>query len=203
MFRDVPLPAVLDELLRAAELPADTPQLSSDRRPGGFDPSQVMSLVMGSSIGGSAAGIVTGVGVATGAILGTAVTGVATTIGIPFTVVGAGGWFAINRYYRQNMLEKTRLLGEVPRLAQAERAVIADYLDARLRRVKPEIVVTYRAQLQDSLATLQQLIRESQAQEQLSAQASQQRIDALKRDITAIDKQLEDIDGSLTKLRLL
>ncbi|MBP1135058.1 hypothetical protein JOE31_001290 [Arthrobacter sp. PvP023] len=203
VFRDVPLPAVLDDILRAAELPGDTPQLSSERRPGGFDPSQVMSLVMGSSIGGSAAGLVTGVGVATGAIVSTAVAGFATTIGIPFTVLGAGGWFAINRYYRQNMLEKTRLLAEIPRLAQAERAVVADYLDARLRRLKPEIVVTYRTQLQDSLAALQQLIRESQAQEQLSAQASQQRIDALKRDIATIDKHLADIDGSLTKLHLL
>lgn len=192
LFREIPLPAVLNELLNAGERPADTPHMGSEKHHTGFDPTVAMSLVVGSSMGRSAVTLL-GAGALTGAT--------ALTVGIPVAVAGAGGWFAVNRFYRQNMLEKNRLLAEIPRLAQAERAVIADYLDSRLRRLKPEIVVTYRTQLQDSLTGLQQLIQESQAQEQLSVQASMQRSEALKREVAMIDKQLADIDAGLTNLR--
>lgn len=198
LFRDIPLPAVLNELLSARERPADSPHMGSEKSHTGFDPTVAMSVVVGSNMGRSVAALLGG-GVLTG---GVALTGAAAlTVGIPVAVVGAGGWFAVNRFVRQNMLEKNRLLAEIPRLAQAERAVITDYLDTRLRRLKPEIVVTYRAQLQDSMAGLQQLIQESQAQEQLSAQASLQRIEALKHEVALLDKQLADIDTSLGKLR--
>ena len=60
-----------------------------------------MSAVMGTSIGTSMA-----------TVLGTTLAGVA----IPLAVAGAGGWLAFNRYYRQNMLERTRLQAEIPRL---------------------------------------------------------------------------------------
>ncbi|WP_160663909.1 hypothetical protein [Pseudarthrobacter sp. ATCC 49987] len=187
-FREVPLPAVLNELLSAAGAPADQPHLGSERRGAGFDPTVVMSVVMGSSIGTSIAGL-----------LGVAVSGAA----VPLAVAGAGGWFAFNRYYRQNVLERTRLQAEVPRLAQLERAVIADYLDARVRRLKPELVVTYRTQLQASLGGLQQLIQESQAQERLSAEESQRRIEELQREVATIDKQVAEIDESLAHLHHL
>ena len=81
--------------------------------------------------------------------------------------------------------------------------MIADYLEARVRRLKPELVVTYRTQLQESLAGLQQLIQESQAQERLSAEESQQRVEALQREVATIDKQLAEIDESLTHLHHL
>ena len=163
-FRDVPLPAVLVDLLGDSTSPTDNPHLGSERRGAGFDPTVVMSVVMGSSIGTSMAGL-----------FGLAVAGAA----IPLAVAGAGGWLAFNRYYRQNMLERTRLQSEIPRLAQLERAVIADYLDARVRRLKPELIVTYRTQLQESLTGLQQLIQESQALERLSAEESQRQVEAL------------------------
>ena len=162
MFRDIPLPAVLKELLSAGERPADTPHIGSEKSHTGFDPTVAMSVVVGSNMGRSVA--------ASSCWRRADRRAGALTVGIPVALAGAGGWFAVNRLFRQNMLEKNRLLAEIPRLAQAERAVIiGDYLDSRLRRLKPEIVVAYRAQLQDPLAGLQQLIQESQAQEQLSA----------------------------------
>ena len=204
LFRDIPLPAVLNELLSAGERPGDTPHMGSEKHHTGFDPTVAMSVMVGSNMGRAVAGLLTSGATLAGAWGRTLVFGdipAATLASIPIAVVGAGGWFAVNRLFRQNMLEKTRFLAEIPRLAQAERAVITDYLDARLRRLKPEIVVAYRAQLQDSLAGLQQLIQESQAQEQLSAQASLQRIEALKHEVTLIDKQLADIDSSLANLK--
>ncbi|WP_427006358.1 hypothetical protein [Pseudarthrobacter sp. H2] len=198
LFRDIPLPAVLNELLGAGERPADTPHMGSEKSHTGFDPTVAMSVVVGSNMGRAVAALVSSSALTGGVVL----TGAAALpVVIPVAVVGAGGWFAVNRFFRQNMLEKNRLQTEIPRLAQAERAVITDYLDSRLRHLKPEIVVAYRAQLQDSLAGLQQLIQESQAQEQLSAQASLQRIEALKHEVALLDKQLADIDASLANLR--
>jgi hypothetical protein len=196
LFRDIPLPAVLNELLDAGERPEDTPHMGSEKQHTGFDPTSAMSLVMGSTMGRSVAALIPALGVG-GTLLGIPIA----TLSIPLTVAGAGGWFAVNRFYRQNVLEKNRLLAEIPRLAQTERAVIMDYMDSRIRHLKPEIVVTYRAQLQDALTRLQHLIQESQAQEQLSAQAAMQRIEALKREVAMIDKELADIDASLTNLR--
>ncbi|WP_306923041.1 hypothetical protein [Arthrobacter globiformis] len=196
LFREIPLPDVLNELLSRGERPADTPHMGSEKHHTGFDPTVAMSFVMGSTMGRSVAGILPALGVGA-TVLGLPVA----ALTVPFAVAGAGGWFAVNRFYRQNMLEKSRLLAEIPKLAQAERATIGDYLDSRLRRLKPEIVVTYRAQLQESSTRLQQLIQESQAQEQLSARASEQRIDALKHEVAVVEKQLEDIDASLAKLR--
>lgn len=184
-FREVPLPAVLDELLSAAGAPADQPHLGSEKHRAGVDPTVVMSVVMGASIGTTMA-----------TFLGTALAGAA----VPLAVAGAGGWIAFNRYYRLNALERTRLQAEIPRLAQLERAVIADYLDARVRRLKPELVVTYRTQLQESLAGLQQLIQESQAQERLSAEEAERRVEALKRKVATTDQQIAEIDESLTHL---
>jgi len=185
VFRGVPLPEILDDILNSSARPTDTIHMGSEKHGAGFDPSLVMSIVMGSSMGTSVAGLLSG-----GAAW-------------PLALLGAGGWFAVNRFYRQNMLEKNRLLGELPRLAQAERAIITDYLEARLRRLKPEIVVAYRAQLQKSLTELQQLIRESQVQEQLSAQARESQLGSLKREIGQIEGLLADVDSSLVKLRSL
>lgn len=196
LFQEIPFPAVLHDLLASDERPAASPHMGSEKHHGGFDPAVAMSLVMGSSMGRSVAALLPALGMG-GVLFGIPIA----AVGIPLTVAGAGGWYAVNRYYRPNMQEKTRLLTEIPRLAQSERAVISDYLDSRLRHLKPEIVVTYRAKLQDSLAHLQQLIQECQAQEQLSAQASMQRIDALKHDVAMIDKLLTDIDASLANLR--
>lgn len=195
LFREIPLPAVLNQLLTAREHPTDSPHMGSEKSHTGFDPTVAISLMVGSNMGRSVVTLLP-------ALVGSALLGVPiAALSIPVAVAGAGGWFAVNRFYRQNMLEKNRLLAEIPKLVQAERAVIGDYLDSRLRRLKPEIVVTYRAQLQESLTGLQQLIQESQAQEQLSAQASMQRIEALKREVATIDKQLADIDRSLINLR--
>lgn len=195
VFRGVPLPGILDDILNSSERPTDTMHMGSEKHGAGFDPSLVMSIVMGSSMGTSVAGLLSG-----GAA---AATGSLAAAAWPLAVLGAGGWFAVNRFYRQNMLEKNRLLGELPRLAQAERAIITDYLEARLRRLKPEIVVAYRAQLQKSLTDLQQLIRESQVQEQLSAQARESQLVSLKREIGQIEGLLADVDSSLVKLRSL
>jgi cytochrome c len=115
-------------------------------------------------------------------------------------VLGAGGWFAVNKLYRHNMLEKSRLQTEIPRLSQAERAIIADYVDTRIRSLKPELVTSYRVQLQESLTRVQQLLREHQAQEQQSAQATQQRIEGLRREVRLVENQLAAVDGSLVKL---
>lgn len=196
LFRDIPLPAVLNELLSAGERPADTPHMGSEKSHTGFDPTVAMSVVVGSNMGRSVITLLPALGLA-GGLFGVPIA----ALSVPIAVAGAGGWFAVNRFFRQNMLEKNRLLAEIPRLAQAERAVFTDYLDSRLRRLKPEIVVTYRAQLQDSLAGLQQLIQDSQAHEQLSAQVSLQRIEALQHEVALLDKQLADIDTSLGKLR--
>jgi hypothetical protein len=195
LFSDIPLPAVLDGLLTAGERPSEAPHMGSEKSHTGFDPTVAMSLMVGSNMGRSIVTLLPALGL--GALFGIPM-GV---LGIPVAVAGAGGWFAVNRFYRENMLEKNRLMAEIPKLAQAERAVIGDYLESRLRRLKPEIVVTYRAQLQESLSGLQQLIQESQAQEQLSAQASVRRIEALQHEVATIDKQLADIDKSLLNLR--
>lgn len=187
VFRGVSLPAVLHEVLTTSVHPTHEHQLGSGRKGPGVDPGLVMSILRGSSMGGAVAGLA-GVG-----------GGPATAIAL----LGAGGWFAVTRLYRQNMVEKTRLLAEIPRLAQAERAVIGDHLENRMRRLKPELVVSYRTQLQESLAGVQQLIHESQQQLQLSAQSARQRTDALQRELEAVGEQLSSIDDALEKMRLL
>lgn len=197
LFRDIPLPAVLNELLMAGERPSETPHMGSEKSHTGFDPTVAMSLMVGSNMGRSVVTLLPALGLGGAALLGLPLA----ALSIPITVAGAGGWYAVNRFYRQNMLEKNRLMSEIPKLAQSERAVIGDYLDSRLRRLKPEIVVTYRAQLQDSLTRLQQLIQESQAQEQLSAQAALERLESIKREVSTIDKHMADVDRSLMKLR--
>jgi len=197
LFRDIPLPAVLSELLTVDGGPSETPHMGTEKSHAGFDPTVAMSLMVGSNMGRSVVTLLPALGLGGAALLGIPLA----ALSIPITAAGAGGWFAVNRFYRQNMLEKNRFLAEIPKLAQAERALIGDYLDSRLRRLKPEIVVTYRAQLQESLTGLQQLIQESQAQEERSAQASIQRIAAVKSEVSTIDRELMDIDTHLKKLR--
>ena len=195
LFREIPLPAVLSELLTAGEHPLESPHMGSEKSHTGFDPTVAMSLMVGSNMGRTVVTLLP-------ALVGSALLGIpVAALSIPVAVAGAGGWFAVNRFYRQNMLEKTRLMTEIPKLAQAERAVITDYLESRMRQLKPEIIVTYRAQLQESMTGLQQLIQDSQAQEQLSTQESRRHIEALKHEVANIDKQLADIDKSLANLR--
>jgi hypothetical protein len=191
-FRDVSLPEVLGEVLSSSSRPDHNHQLGSERQRVGFDPSMAISLMMGASMGGAAAGLLGGSTVVAGAI--------SSPIAVPLAVLGAGGWFAVNKLYRHNMLEKSRLQTEIPRLSQAERAIIADYVDTRIRSLKPELVTSYRVQLQESLTRVQQLLRERQAQEQQSAQATQQRIDGLRREVRLVENQLAAVDGSLVKL---
>lgn len=186
LFRGVALPAVLHELLSTSLRPDPGHGISQEKPTTGFDPALVVAVLMGSSMGTQMAGIL-GAGI----------------VAPPLVILGAGGWFIVNRFHRQNLQEKNRLLGEISRLAQAERAVIAEHLDARLRHLKPEIVVSYRAQLQESLTAVQQLIHVAQAREQLTAQATQQRVDALSKQVRALDKQVAEIEDTLAKLRSL
>lgn len=199
LFRGVDLPAVLHQLLAHGLDPEAAHRFNHEKPKTGFDPMLVMSVVMGSSMGTAVAGM----GSSMAGILGASTAGMLGIIAPPLVILGAGGWFVVNRSYRQNLQEKNRLVGEISHLAHTERAVIAEHLDARLRHLKPEIVVFYRTQLQESLTTVQQLIREVQAREQLTHQAAQQRVDLLTRDLHAVEKHLVDIDEALTKLRSL
>lgn len=199
LFRGVDLPAVLHQLLAHGLDPEADHRFNHEKPKTGFDPMLVMSVVMGSSMGTAVAGM----GSSMAGVLGASTAGMLGVIAPPLVILGAGGWFVVNRSYRQNLQEKNRLLGEISHLAHAERAVIAEHLDARLRHLKPEIVVFYRTQLQESLTTVQQLIREVQAREQLTHQAAQQRVESLNRDLQAVEKHLVDIDETLTKLRSL
>ncbi|TLM82966.1 hypothetical protein FDW83_11245 [Pseudarthrobacter sp. NamE2] len=186
LFRGVSVPAALQDVLQASTSPEHGHNVGSEPKAPLFDPTLVMTAVMGSTLGTSLAGLL-GIGV----------------IAAPLAILGAGGWFVTNRLYRQNLQEKSRLLGEIPRLAQTERAVIAEYLDDRLRAVKPEIVVAYRAELQASLSRVQQLLHESQEHQQLSTQAAQQRIEGLGHEVAVVEKQIAAVDDMLAKLRKL
>lgn len=186
LFRDVSVPAALQDVLQGSTRPEHSHSVSSEPKAPLLDPTLVMTAVMGSTLGTSLAGLL-GIGV----------------IAAPLAILGAGGWFVTNRLYRQNLQEKSRLLGEIPRLAQTERAVIAEYLDDRLRAVKPEIVVAYRAELQASMSHVQQLLHESQEHQQLSAQAAQQRIEGIRHEVVVVEKQIAAVDDTLAKLREL
>lgn len=196
LFHDVSVPAALQQVLHGSTRPQHSHSVGSEPKAPLFDPTLVMTVVMGSSLGSSLAGLLGHAGLLTAA-------GGVGVIAAPLAVLGAGGWFVTNRLYRQNLQEKSRLLGEIPRLAQTERAIIAEYLDDRLRAVKPEIVVAYRAELQASLTHIQQLLRESQEHQQLSAQSAQQRIEGLRSEVAVVEKQIAAVDETLVKLREL
>lgn len=184
LFQNVSVPSALQQVLQESRSPQHDHSLGHEPKASLFDPTLVMTAVMGSGLGTSLAGFL-GLGV----------------IAAPLAILGAGGWFITNRLYRQNLQEKSRFLGEIPRLAQAERAVIAEYLDERLRAVKPEIIVAYRAELQASLTHVQQVLRDSQDHQQLSAQSAQQRIEELRSEMAVVEKQITAVDETLTKLR--
>lgn len=194
LFRDISVPAALQEVLQGSTSPQHAHSLGNEPKAPLFDPMLVMTVVMGSSLGTSLAGLLGNAGLLAAA-------GGAGVIAAPLAVLGAGGWFVTNRLYRQNLQEKSRLLGEIPRLAQTERAIISEYFDERLRAVKPEIVVAYRAELQASLTHVQQLIRDSQEQQQHSAQSAQHRIEGLRSEVLVVEKQIAAVDGTLAKLK--
>lgn len=184
LFHNVSIPAALQDVLQGSTSPQHDHSVGNEQRPPFFDPTLVMTAVMGSGLGTSLAGFL-GVG----------------AIAAPLAILGAGGWFITNRLYRQNLQEKSRLLGEIPRLAQTERAIVAEYLDERLRAVRPEIVVAYRAELQASLTHVQNLLRESQDHQQLSEQSAQQRKEVLRSEVAVVEKQIAAVDETLLKLR--
>ncbi|MHA7191933.1 Rab family GTPase [Arthrobacter sp. MDT2-16] len=194
LFHDVSVPTALEEILEGRAEPQYDHKLDNESPTPSFDPTMVMTLVMGSSMGSTLSGLLGGAG-----LFGTAVT--VSALAPPLAILGAGGWFVANKLYRHNLQERNRFLSEIPRLAQAERAVISEHLDDRLRALKPEIVVAYRTELQASLTHLQQLLHQTMEHENLSAQSTHKHIEDLRRELAIVQKQILAIEDALARLK--
>ena len=147
------------------------------------DPGMIMAGSMGVGLAAK---------IATLAVLGPAA--------VPLAVAGAGAWIAFNYSYRSNRLDRQTLAAELARTMAAERTAVMDQLDGRIREVRPELVVAYRAHLKSSATSLQQLVREAERSRE-SGQAARDRVVAEAREaIMEIRDVLRAVDDVLAVL---
>ena len=192
LFRGVEPPTVLSGLLSARPVgsldpPPDTAQSH-------FDPTLIMSAGFGSGVGASAGTFLTGA-------LGLPAVGAAAfALPVAVALAAGGGWYAVNRFHRQGTQERGRLLAEVARMGQLERSALADQADELIRRIKPELVVSYREHLNSSLAAVQQLLKEAESsshtrhrEAEAASAALASRAEALEAQAQAVAEQLANL----------
>ncbi|MFC7595906.1 dynamin family protein [Terrabacter sp. GCM10028922] len=127
-----------------------------------LDPMVLTSVSIGASMGERLAGAFAG-GPTALSILG------------PAGLVGAGAWAAFNIAFRSNRLERTKLTTEVRESLARQRTEFAEYVDAWIREVKPELAVAFRSHLETQVAGLNAALAAGRA----AAKASEQQRAAL------------------------
>lgn len=186
-----PLPAEVELALTAPSLQARPEEQTRGTRPDLFDPTLIMSASLGTGIAAR---------IGTAQIAGGTVAAFLGSWAIPLAVAGAGAWVAFNWAYRSNRLERQSLAADLNRTLASERTTILDHLDTRIRELKPELVMSYREHLRQSLVSVQTLLREA---EQAKASSQQRRTAAAaesNRSCSDLRALLRDIDDTLARV---
>ena len=115
----------------------------------------------------------------------------------PAGLVGAGAWAAFNIAFRSNRLERTKLTTEVRESLARQRTEFAEYVDAWIREVKPELAVAFRTHLETQVAGLNAALVAGRAAAKASEQqraalvaAGESRRQQLRESLRAVDDAL-------------